>query len=143
MPVLIAAYGTNDWSARLAITFDHSANRRGADQRHIDQRHKRRHDSRAIDDAQAGEKRRQLTLVVQRILDEPRGEVDGSERRDDRFGLMANHDDDVFNRRRRKRANDAREKRVAAVERERRLGPSHAARLSSSEHNRRNHAGIV
>ena len=42
-----------------------------------------------------------------------------------------------------KRANDASEKRVASVERQRRLRPAHARRLSGGEHNGGNHEGIV
>ena len=63
-----------------------------------------------------------------------------AKRVDDRIRVVTDDDDDVVDRRGGERADDARQEGVAAVERQRRLGTAHAARLPGGQDDGGNHA---
>ena len=142
----ISANGPDDWRTRRSIPLHYCAHGVRADERHVNERHEHGDNARPIDDAQTCKKRRELSLFVVGVVDKsrPRGYVFyGRERSDDRVGIVPDDDHDVFDARVRKRADDSREERIAAVERQRRFGTSHPARLTRDQHDGGNHLGIV
>ncbi len=141
MSVSGTPHGPHDRSVRRVIAVDHRTDRRAGDQRHVDERHKCRDDSRPIDDAQAREKRRQLTLLIVGVLDEPRNEIALGKCVDYGLCIVPDDHDDVLDRRVLERAHDARDEGVAIRQGERSFRASHAARLPCGEDDGRNHPG--
>jgi len=143
MAVPVAMDGTHDRRVGFAVAVQHAAHRRGRDERNVDERHERGADAGAIDEREPGLQRRQLSSVVVAVHREPGGQAALQERVSDRLGLMTEHHDNVVDVRVEQGADDARKKRIAIVDRERRLGPTHARRASSCEHDRRNHQPML
>jgi hypothetical protein len=75
MAVLGAAHRPHDGRMRDAVAVDDRAHRRHTDERHVDQREQRGHDARPIDNTQAGEQRRELSLFVVGVLDKRGREI--------------------------------------------------------------------
>ena len=139
MAVPRAGRRAHDGRVGAAIAVNDGAHGGRRDERNVDQRHQRGGDARPIDDAEAGDERRELTAVVLAIDDEARRQSARRERPDDVVSVVAHDDHDVVDAGVQKRADDARQEGVVAAERQRRFRAPHARGTASGQDEGRDH----